>query len=146
MLLLSTDTAEDLSLRNDDLVSFSNELPLLAERTLLAHPNQWFVGSRGGCSCGFRHLHVSSVALGFGEPEDWFPEEPEDIEATLRLVAIVRELTEEGVKVDCIDAWGHSSDSASLAGTIDVDLSNMNDKAFRFFESHRFVFFAKMSP
>lgn len=140
MLLLSTDADEDLSRRNDDLVSFSDELPELAERKLLAHPNQWFVGSRDGCSCGFRHLYVGSVELGCGEPEDWFLEEPEDIEATLRLIAIVRELSDKGAKVDCIDAWAHSSDSACLAGTIDVDLSNMNDKAFRFFENHRFVF------
>lgn len=140
MLLLSTDAAEDLSLRNDDLVSFSNRLPALAEQKLLSHPRQWFVGSRDGCSCGFRHLYVGSVELGFGEPEDWFPEEPEDIEATLRLIAIVRALLDAGAKVDCIDAWAHSSDSACLAGTIDVDLSTVSDKSFRFFESHRFVF------
>jgi hypothetical protein len=146
MLLLSTDFAGDLSARNDNLISFSAELPPLAEKALLEHPNKWFVGSRQGCSCGFRHLYISSVVLGFGEPEDWFPEDPEDIEATLRFVAIVRELVGQGAHVDCIDVWGLSTESASIEGTIHVDLSQLDDRAFRFFEDHRFVFVAEPSP
>lgn len=143
MLLLSTDSVEDLSAQSDDLISFSTELPPLAEQVFLKHLNKWFVGSREGCSCGFRHLDISNTELGFGEPEDWFPEKIEDIEATLRFVATVKKLIEQGANVDCINAWGHDSDSASLDGTTQVDLSQLNDRAFRFFENHRFIFTAR---
>ena len=70
MILLSTDSEADLSLYNDKLIEFTSELPGLAEEALLNHPKKWFVGSQHGCSCGFRHLYVTSVELGFGVPED----------------------------------------------------------------------------
>jgi hypothetical protein len=79
-LVLSTDSPEDLSRHDDDArVTFTRELPGVPEEALLAYPHRWFVGSRHGCSCGFRHLHVSSVELGFGEPVDWYPEELDDV-------------------------------------------------------------------
>jgi hypothetical protein len=86
MLLLSTESPEDLSSHDDALVFLSRNLPPLAEVGLLAHPYKWFVGSRHGCSCGFRHLYIDSVTLGFAEPEDWYSEEVEDIQATLQFV------------------------------------------------------------
>jgi hypothetical protein len=139
-LILSTDAAEDLAAHNDDLVSFSRELPGLPEERLLEHTRRWFVGSRHGCSCGFRHLHVSSVELGFGEPVDWYHEEAEDVAATLRFIAIVRALVASGARVDCIDAWNHGEDPVALAGIVAVDLAIVSDRAFRFMENHRFVF------
>jgi hypothetical protein len=143
MILFSTDSSKDLSAHNNHLISFSTELPPLAEQTLLKYPNKWFVGSREGCSCGFRHLIDSSVVLGFREPEDWFPEKTEDIDATLRFVAIVKELLNQGANVDCIDTWWHSSDSASLDGTIQVDFFQLNSREFCFFENHHFIFSTK---
>jgi hypothetical protein len=140
MLLVSTDSTVDLSIHNDSLIAFSRELPGCPEEQLLEHPHRWFVGSREGCSCGFRHLYVASVDLGFGEPVDWYPEEGEDIEATIRFIRIVRELVAEGVSVDCIDAWPHGEEAATLSGTIHVDLPTTSDRAFRFYENHRFVF------
>ena len=141
MVLLSTDSPADLAVHDDDLIAFSRALPGLPEEALLAHPQRWFVGSRSRCSCGFRHLHPSSVELGFAEPVDWFPEQAEDVEATLRFIAVVRELVAQGAHVDCVDAW--TSDARSdLAGTVEVALSRVSDRAFRFMESHRFVFAA----
>ena len=140
MVLLSTDSPEDLSTHKGALVRFSRNLPSLAEVALLAYPNQWFVGSRHSCSCGFRHLYIGSVSLGFAEPQDWYPEEAEDIEATLRFVGIVKSLLAVGASVDCIDAWGHEPDSANLSETIQVNLSEVRDRDFRFFENHRLVF------
>jgi hypothetical protein len=142
MLLLSTDSPENLAERNDEYIIFSRELPPLAESTLLNYSNKWFVGSREGCSCGFRHLYIGSVELGFREPEDWYPEESEDIEATLRFISIIREIAEKGANVDCIDAWGHTSETANLDGTVQVDLSSLNSRTFRFFENHHFMFTA----
>lgn len=145
MVILSTDSSEDLSAHNDEIVKFSRDLPPLAEVDLLAYPQKWFVVSRDSCSCGFRHLCVPSVELGFSEPAEWFPEQPEDIEATLRFMRVVRGLLEAGAHVDCIDAWGHESDSAKLIGAIRVDLSAIDDHCFRFFENHRFDFVADRS-
>jgi len=140
MTLLSTTSNEDLSQQNDNLVRFSRDLPGLAEESHLAHPHRWFIGSRDGCSCGFRHLYVDSVDLGFAEPQEWYPEEPEDIEATRRLAATIRRLVDGGAQVDCVDAWDHGSDANGLSGTIHVDLAAVPDQALRFFENHRFVF------
>jgi hypothetical protein len=81
-----------------------------------------------------------SVDLGFGEPAEWYPEEPEDIAATIRFIAVMRDLIARGAAVDCIGAWPQGDGAAALAGTIDVDLSGIGDQAFRFFENHRFVF------
>jgi hypothetical protein len=140
MVLLSTDSPKDLTECNDSLISFSRELPPLAEALQLSYPNKWFVGSRHNCSCGFRHLYIGSVELGFGQPEEWFPEETEDIEATVCFVNVIRNLLADGASVDCIDAWGHESSHANLSGTVAVDLSGMGVLEFRFFENHRFVF------
>lgn len=140
MLLLSTDSPEDLSAYNDSLIAFARELPGIPEESLLTHQARWFVGSAHGCSCGFRHLTVQSVELGFGEPVGWFPEESADIEATFKFIAIVRRLVEQGAQVECIDAWAHDDTPAALAGTVRVDLSVVTDRQFRFFENHRLIF------
>ena len=142
MLLIGTDSPEELSVHNDRLVSFSRELPGLPEESLLTLPYKWYLGSVHGCSCGFRHLCTESVSLGFGEPEDWYPEEPENIEATLKVIAIIRTLVGQGANVECIDAWCHTRDSPRVTTTIDVNLAGVADGAFRFFEDHRFVFTA----
>jgi len=140
MVLLSTDSPEDLSAHSDDLLTFSRTLPPLAEVALLAHPHRWFVGSRHGCSCGFRHLYIGSVSLGFGEPQDRYPEEVEDLEATRKFLSVVRALLATGAYVDCIDAWGHETETANLSETISVNLAEVSDREYRFFENHHFVF------
>lgn len=140
MLLLSTDSKENLAVHNCELLSFSRALPGLSEEPLLQHKEKWFVGSKSGCSCSFRHLYVGSVELGFGEPEEWYPEESEDIQATLKFIGIVRELVSDGASVECIDAWSHGAELANLAGSIEVNLFELSNSQFRFFENHRFVF------
>jgi hypothetical protein len=141
IVVLSTDSPVDLSGENDRLIAFSRELPDRVDVDQLAYPHRWFVGSAHGCSCGFRHLHVSSIELGFAEPVDWFPEEPDDVEATRKFAAIVRRLVEQGAHVDCVDAWEHG-DSRALSGIVDIDVGQVSDARFRFFENHRFVFHA----
>ena len=102
-LVLSTTSDEDLQVHNTDLVRFGLDLPDIPELQNLRYPNCWFIGSRSGCSCTFRHLH--SPELGFGEPVDWYPEQADEIEATLQAAKIIRKLVAEGHEVDCIDAW-----------------------------------------
>jgi hypothetical protein len=141
MTLLSTTSAEDLSLDNSELVRMSTQLPDLPEKTYLAFPNKWFIGSQSGCSCSFRHLYVSSVELGFGEPEDWFPEEASDIEATHQVFTLIKSLVAKGEKVDVVDAWADGkSEVVPLSGDIEVNLKIVSENSFRFYENHRFTF------
>ena len=135
-LLLSTSSSEDLSVQNCDLVRFEKEMPEHAPLDALRYPNIWFVGSRSGCSCSFRHLY--SIELGFGEPADWYPEEREDIAATLTFVKIVKSLLSRGEQVDCIDVW-RQPEEVRLS-SIEVDFGTIDEAEFRFFENHRFDF------
>lgn len=137
-LLLSTTSVEDLSAQSNELVRFSREFPLIADATKLKHPNRWYVGSKSGCSCTFRHLY--SIELGFGEPVDWYPEEPEEIEATLQLICIIRRILESGESVDCIDVWEHQNMHPGAETALEVDLCKVSDQEFRFFESYHFEF------
>lgn len=82
---ISTDSPEDLSGRNSELIRFekvtdSNGDPCA---TLLDFSNQWYIGSRAGCSCAFRHL--TAPELGFSDPVDWYEEQQDDLEATAEL-------------------------------------------------------------
>jgi len=141
MTLLSTSSSADLSAGNNDFVRFSRTMPGVPEERYLAHGFKWFIGSRSGCSCELRHLHSSSGELGFGEPQDWFPEGVSDIDATRQVAGTIRALIASGAQVDCVDAWaGDEKIDAALAGDVVVDLSVVSDAQFRFFEMHRFTF------
>jgi hypothetical protein len=141
MTLLSTTSSEDLAFGNNDLVRFSKVLPDLPEEKYLAFPNKWFIGSQAGCSCSFRHLYVTSVELGFGTPEDWYPEKVNDIAATHQVITLIRSLVEKNEEVDLIDAWADGKTEAlPLDGDIEVNLKEVSNESFRFFENHRFSF------
>jgi hypothetical protein len=138
MVYVSTDCADDLSRRTSDLVRF--EKPSAESRApcprVLKHEHRWFVGSKSGCSCTFRHLCRDSVELGFGGPQDWFPEDDEAIEATRRLYEVLRELVERGHLVEVFDCW--SGDEDTEAVTLGVSLSQVPADSFRLFEGHLF--------
>lgn len=140
-LILSTTSGVDLSQFNDDGLRFDNSHPEHASFAYLLYPNKWYVGSRTGCSCSFRHLY--ELEHGFGAPVDWFPEEAADIEATLIFIRLVRSLIAKGERVDCIDIWSGSDPEFVLLDRLDVNLSQIQDPAFRFFENHHFVFAAE---
>ena len=134
---LSTDSEEDLSREDSESVHFEKTSSDDPGISLLKHEHKWYVGSKSGCSCTFRHLF--SVELGFGGPVDWYEEEDDEINATLSFVAIVRRMIREGNQLDCIDVWYN----AELKDVVEkeVNLGNMADEEFRFFESHLFRFF-----
>ena len=138
VLLLSTTSDTDLTVHNNNLVRFSNELPPIAETNQLQYSQKWYIGSKSVCSCSFRHLY--SIDLGFGDPVDWYPEDPEEIEATLQLIRIIRELVVSDYGVDCIDAWEHQERNPVVTSTLEVDLASVKDTEFRFFENHHFTF------
>jgi hypothetical protein len=138
LVVLGTDSPDDLSRRDGGSVAFSREVPGPVVG-LLTLPHAWFV-SVGSCSCGLRHLHRDSVGLGFGEPVDWFPEAEEDLEATRHVAQTIRRLLREGAAVECIDIWEGSAGTERPLETLVVNLRSVSDAEFRFFEGYRFVF------
>jgi hypothetical protein len=138
VVFLSTTSDEDLARHNTGYLRFSKELPDEPAVSALEHPHRWYVGSRSGCSCTFRHLH--STELGFGPPVDWYPEEEDEITATLEFVAVVRGLAEGGAKVDCVDAWSGEAGKAAVEESVTVNVGEIADEAYRFFEDRSFDF------
>lgn len=142
MTILSTTSELDLTLFNSHDVVFSKKLPGIAEEALLKYPNRWYLGSYQGCSCGFRHLMSCNYQdLGFHEPEDWFAEATEDIEATIKLVRIFKKIISDGSQLECIDTWRDGKQEAPpLAYYLDVDLGKLPEAAFRFIENSQHEF------
>lgn len=141
MTVLSTNSAFDLSVLNTPLLRFSRVLPGIHEEVYLQYSNKWFVGSEAGCSCSFRHLYIDSTDMGFGEPVEWYEEEPEHIQATAEFFRAVSFLVKEGAVADCVDAWQEGqSEAVPLQATVDISLSAVGEPAFRFFENNRFNF------
>jgi hypothetical protein len=135
-IYLSTDLEDDLSRFNTDLVQFEHfdaPNPILSS---LKYINKWYVASKSGCSCTFRHL--TSVELGFGAPVDWYDEDQNEIAATLTFIKVIRTLINRGAKVDCIDTWLGTGPSDIQEKS--VDLSLLDDDQFRFFENYHFLF------
>jgi hypothetical protein len=103
---------------------------------LLLYKYNWYVASKAGCSCTFRHL--SSLELGFGEPVDWYEENSEEIEATRNFYDVASSLIFSGNKLDCIEIWtGVRKDQIKH---LTIDISSIGRDEFRFFENHHFVF------
>ena len=135
-IYVSTDSNQNLSDGNGELIHFQKEAIAEPFNTLLRHENQWFVGSKSVCSCTFRHLF--STELGFSEPVDWFEEDEDEIEATLLFIKIVRRLIDQGHRVDCIDAW-----YVTAKGDITemkVNLKDLDDEQFRLLDNQLFIF------
>ena len=137
MLYLSTTSHEDLSSYNSDLISFQR-LGITDDVRLIILGNQekWFIGSKSGCSCTFRHL--VSVELGFGEPQDWIPEDEDELLATAELYRVIAWLAASGNRVDCLDIW-EGADKTDIKTEV-VNLNAVSEKAFRLFENYHFVF------
>lgn len=138
---ISTDSPEDLSKHNSELVKFekltdSDKDPCIV---LLEFSNKWYIGSKSGCSCSFRH--IMSVELGFSDPVDWYEEEQEDIDATRELYFTLSNLLSSGYHVDLIDQW-HEAQPEDII-TLEVSLDDVYSTAFRLFENHKFKLIKK---
>ena len=138
LVYISTDFEEDLSRYNTGLIRFERDFsgvdPEIID--LLQHKNPWYVGSKAGCSCTFRHLH--SIELGFGEPVAWYAEDPDEIDATGLFYDAMVGLMSSGSQVDCLDIW--SGTKKDTIKRLEVNLASISRKAFRFFENHHFIF------
>ena len=133
---ISTDSSEDLTKRNSELIRFekitdTNDDPYTR---LLDFPNRWYIGSKSGCSCTFRHL--LSIELGFSEPVDWYKEEQDEINATRELCSTFDVLLSSGHQVDLLDRWQGVKPEKIVV--LDVSLDVVDEKSFRLFENHKF--------
>jgi hypothetical protein len=103
---------------------------------LLLYKYHWYVGSKSGCSCTFRHL--SSVEIGFGKPLDWYEENSDAIKATRIFYNVALSIISSGITIDCIEIW--SGTIKDQIKRLKVDLSTIKRDEFRFFENHHFIF------
>ena len=138
-LILSTTSNDDLSRLNTEAIKFDKNIPARLSVSDLLYSNKWYVGSRTGCSCSFRHLYGPEFE--FGVPEDWFPEDKSDIDATLTFIRLVKSLISKNERVDCVDLWaGSDAEENTEMPLMIVNLNQIRDEEFRFFENHHFSF------
>ena len=137
MLYLSTSSPDELSAHNSEYVRFrAADRETDPKLSVLENEHGWFVGSKAGCSCTFRHL--AGGDLGFDEPEDWLPEDEDAIKATAELYRVIAALVHAGNRVDCVDTW--MGEKPAEISRVEVSLNDVPERTFRFFESHHFVF------
>jgi hypothetical protein len=138
LVYLSTTSPADLRAQNTERIAFEGPRDDDAETatSLLAYPHRWYVSWMGGCSCGLRH--VVAAGLGFGPPEDWCPEDDEEIENTGQLYRVIRALLSSGHAVDCLDIWTGTGPEEVVV--VDVALADIPEAHFRLFEGHLFRF------
>jgi len=138
LVYMSTDFPGDLTQHNSILISFNKHFsdfePEIMD--LLLYKYHWYVGSKSGCSCTFRHL--SSVEIGFGKPVDWYEENSDAIKATRIFYNVALSLISSGNTIDCIEIW--SGTIKDQIKRLKVDLSTIKRDEFRFFENHHFIF------
>ncbi|MGH1402857.1 MAG: hypothetical protein ACRBDL_01290 [Alphaproteobacteria bacterium] len=138
-VFVSTNCSDDIGNENSQLVKFTKELPFAIGSELLRYQNVWYIDSEsGGCSCSFRH--ANDPKLGFGVPEDWYPEDDVDIKATIGFIKTIRAILQAGFHVDCIDIWNDNSSIENPPEKILVNLLDLKNEEFRFFENHIFEF------
>lgn len=138
LVYMSTDFPGDLTQHNSILISFNKHFSDFEPeiRDLLLYKYHWYVGSKSGCSCTFRHL--SSVEIGFGKPVDWYEENSDAIKATRIFYNVALSLISSGNTIDCIEIW--SGTIKDQIKRLKVDLSTIKRDEFRFFENHHFIF------
>ncbi|WP_460597988.1 hypothetical protein [Geomonas sp. Red276] len=142
MTVLSTTSKADLT-ASGKYVVFSKEIPDIAEAQFLKYPHKWFLTTHEGtCSCGFRHVERWNIdLLGFCEPEEWSPEDEDDILATHDFVDVITSLLKDGDSVDTVTAWLQDEEmSHDLVGDMEVKLSEVGMERFRFYDGYRFEY------
>jgi hypothetical protein len=138
-IFLSTTSAEALDALPYELYQFvrTTEKEDQTIGDLIKYPHRWYLtGQYGGCSCHFRHLGEGSDMY-FSPPEDWSPEDADDIESTGAVYDALAHIVTSGHRLDLVDMW-NGTDPADIRD-LPISLSNVSRDAFRFFENHRFI-------
>ena len=140
VIYLSTSSGEDFLQLPTDLYRFEHaDAPGEAQAIgLLKYANKWLLLCRyGGCSCHYRHL-AGSVGREpeFGPPEDWCPEDDDNIESTAAVYDVFARILAEGHRLDVLDIW--NGENLEAVTSIAVSLSSVPRQAFGFFENYQF--------
>ena len=138
-VFLSTTSAEALDELPSALYKFvcTTEQDDRAIGDLLKYPHRWYLtGQYGGCSCHFRH-DAEGNNSGFGIPEDWCPEDADNIESTGAVYDALTHIVAGGHSVDLVDIWNGAGPEGIR--DLSVSLHDVPRDAFRFFENVRFV-------
>lgn len=72
----------------------------------------------------------------FDPPQDWSPEDDDDVAATRLVYDVIRQLVEEGEEVEVACHW--TSDAPVFIAER-VRLSEVSRDAFRFWDGYRFL-------
>ena len=137
--IIGTDSNEDLGIYNTDLMVFKKVEEEVKEVKWLTHKNVWFLTDKHeSCSCGFRNVEAPNIEiLGFGKPEEWSPEDENDIEATHQAYSVIKHLVESGYSVESVSAW---ADSNPEIKELSVNLKEIDIEKFRFFDGYLFKY------
>ena len=139
IIFLSTTSAEALDDLPSDLYRFARatEEDDKAIAGLLKHSHRWRLeGQYGSCSCHFRHLGEGND-MGFAPPEEWCPEDSDDIESTRAVYDVLAHVVMSGHGLDLIDLWNDARPDAIK--DLSISLRDVPRDRFRFFENHRFI-------
>jgi hypothetical protein len=140
-IYVSTDCPEDLGAQKFKHLNFNNNLAPEPSHVqllpLLAYPHRWFLNRAeyGGCSCQFRH----SLDPQFEPPQDWMPEDEDNVSATKEAYQVFRRIVDGGYRLDLIDVFSGETFRDEIQ-TLAVSLESVAAESFRFFEGYRFVF------
>lgn len=137
---LSTTSDADLTEWGNELCKFEKGIwPDDQEIVdLLRHPHKWFVTRYGGCSCHFRHNMNYPDLPAFGPPEEWMPEDPDEIESSAAAYDLFMKLLDGGSQLDIVSVWQPCA--TDEVTSLDVRLADVPRDSFRFVANVMFSF------
>lgn len=145
MVYISTNCPDDLSALSSHAVRFEQPkaenytpCPAIFNSHKTLGCQTWYVGSATGCSCTFRQLCKESIELGFDIPQEWYPEDSEEIQATLLLYEILCDIVQRGFSLSLLDCW--SGDEHLDPNPLEVSCSAIAADQFRLYEGYQFIF------
>ena len=139
-LTISTDYPKDLA-KFDDEHLFFEKTDKSSLDNILHHPHKYEIATlaKGGCSC---HLRIFGEDLakeiGFCELQDWLDEQEQDEDnmATWRYFEIIKEIVNQGFKVDSFMSW--NDDIPEKINAIQVFVNELPKGHFALFENAYF--------
>ena len=143
ILIISTDMPKDLACYNQDNLFFEKiENPTKEISKLdLIYPNRYEVSTMQpkNCSCYLRIFdqHLAKE-IGFCQLQDWLDEqEDEDIINTRLLLTIIKDIINQGFKVDSYLSWNYIDTKETerlMPDRIQVNVNQIDQSHFALFE------------
>ena len=76
----------------------------------------------------------------FEPPQDWCPEDSDNVEATLAAYEVFKRIIASGHQLDVVDVWDDMKPEE--VEIVRVVLSEVSADHFRFFENRKFIMYA----